>query len=76
MGAHKMIKKAIRINLIFTTIALVAGMMVIDHHFLGPIADAKSTEYFNAPASFNQLAEMASPAPARSDALRIATLNA
>jgi serine protease Do len=37
-------------------------MMLIDHHFIGPIADAKSTEYFNAPASFNQLAEMASPA--------------
>ena len=62
MGAHKMIKKFIRINLIFITIALVAGMMLIDHHFIGPIADAKSTEYFNAPASFNQLAEMASPA--------------
>ena len=62
MGAHKMIKKVIRINLIFITIALVAGMMAIDHHFIGSIADAKSTEYFNAPASFNQLAEMASPA--------------
>ena len=62
MGAHKMIKKFIRINLIFITVTLVVGMMVIDHHFIGPIADAKSTEYFNAPASFNQLAEMASPA--------------
>jgi serine protease Do len=62
MGAHKMIKKFNRVNLIFITIALVAGMMLIDHHFIGPIADAKSTEYFNAPASFNQLAEMASPA--------------
>ena len=62
MGAHKMTKKFIRIDLIFITIALVAGMMVIDHHFIGPLADAESTEYFNAPASFNQLAEMASPA--------------
>ena len=62
MGAHKMIKKFNRVNLIFITIALVAGMMLIGHHFIGPIADAKSTEYFNAPASFNQLAEMASPA--------------
>jgi len=62
MGAYKIIKKVIRINLIFITIALVAGTMVIDHHFIGSIADAKSTEYFNAPASFNQLAEMASPA--------------
>jgi serine protease Do len=62
MGAHKMIKKFTRLNLVFITIALAAGMMLIDHHFIGPIADAKSTEYFNAPASFNQLAEMASPA--------------
>ena len=62
MGAHKMIAKFIRINLIFITIALVAGIMVIDNHFIRSIADAKSTEDFNAPASFNQLAEMASPA--------------
>ena len=62
MGAPKTIKKIIRIKLIFITIALVAGMMVIDHHSTGPVAAAKSAEYFNAPASFNQLAELASPA--------------
>jgi serine protease Do len=62
MGARNMIKKFIRINLIVIIIALVVGIMVVDHHFIGPIADAKSTEYFNAPASFNELAELASPA--------------
>ena len=62
MGAHKMVNKISRINLIFIMIALVVGVMVVDHHFRGPIADAKSTEYFNAPASFNHLAEIASPA--------------
>ncbi len=60
MSVHKMIEKFIRINLIFITIALVAGIMVIDNPFIGSIADAKSTEYFNAPASFTQLAEMLS----------------
>ena len=62
MVTHKMIKKFNRISLIFIMFALVAGMMFVDHHFSGPIADAKSTEYFNAPASFNHLATMASPA--------------
>jgi serine protease Do len=62
MSAHKMITKFIRSNFIFITIALVAGIMVIDNHFIGSIADAKSTEYFNRPASFTQLAEMVSPA--------------
>ncbi len=62
MGTHKLIKKFIGINFIVITIALVAGIIVADHYFLGQVANAKSTEYFNAPASFNQLAEMASPA--------------
>lgn len=62
MSAHKMITKFIRINLVFITIALVAGILVIDNPFIASIADAKSTEYFNAPASFTQLAEMVSPA--------------
>ena len=62
MGTHKMTNRVNRISFIFGMIALVAGMMLVDPHFSGPTADAKSTEYFNAPASFNQLAEMASPA--------------
>ncbi|MGD9078166.1 MAG: DegQ family serine endoprotease [Desulfobacterales bacterium] len=62
MGAHKMNKKFVGINLIVITIALVVGIIVVDHYFIGPIANAKSTEYFDAPSSFNQLAEMASPA--------------
>ena len=62
MGTHKMINKLSRISLIFSMIALVAGMSLVDQHFSGRIAIAKSTEYFNAPASFNHLAEIASPA--------------
>jgi serine protease Do len=62
MGAPKIIKRFFGINLIVITIALVVGMLAVDNSFVGPIADAKSTEYFNAPVSFNELAEMASPA--------------
>ena len=62
MGTHKMTNRVNRISFIFGMIALVAGMMLVDPHFSGPTADAKSTEYFNAPASFNHLAEIASPA--------------
>jgi serine protease Do len=53
MGAPKMIRKFIGINFIIIAIALVFGMLP---------ADAESTDYFDAPASFNQLAEMVSPA--------------
>jgi serine protease Do len=62
MGAHKGIAKFIRINLIFMTIAIVGSITAIDNHFIEAIAEAKTTEYFDAPASFNQLAEMVSPA--------------
>jgi serine protease Do len=62
MGVPKIIRKFFGINLIVITIALVVGMLAVDNSFVGPIADAKSTEYFNAPVSFNELAEMASPA--------------
>ena len=62
MGAHKMIKKFVGINFIVITVALVVGIMVSDHYFIGPNANAKSTAYFDAPTSFNKLAEMASPA--------------
>jgi len=62
MGTHKMTNRVNRISFILGMIALVAGMMLVDPHFSGPAADAKSTEYFNAPASFNHLAEIASPA--------------
>jgi serine protease Do len=53
MGAPRMIKKFIGINLMAITIALIVGTLP---------AEAESTGYFNAPDSFNQLAEMASPA--------------
>jgi serine protease Do len=62
MGNHKRIAKFFRITLIFISIALVTGLAVSDHKIIGSVADAKTTEYFDAPASFNQLAEMVSPA--------------
>jgi len=62
MGHHKIIAKFIGINLIFIAIAMFGGIMAIDNDFIGSTAEAKTTEYFDAPASFNQLAEMVSPA--------------
>jgi len=62
MGIHKFFTASIKIHFIFITIALVAGITFFDNHFIGSIAQAKTTEYFNAPASFNQLAEMVTPA--------------
>ena len=62
MGIHKFFTAFSKIYLIFIVIALVAGTAVFDNQFVGSIAQAKTTEYFNAPESFNQLAEMATPA--------------
>ncbi len=62
MGAHKIVAKFVRINLILIAIAVVGGFTAIDTHFIGSIAEAKAMEYFDAPASFTKLAEMASPA--------------
>jgi len=61
MGIHKFFTAFIKTYLILT-IALVAGITVCDTCLIGSIAQAKTTEYFNAPESFNQLAEMATPA--------------
>jgi len=62
MGAHKIVAKFVRINLILITIAIFGGLAAIDTHFIGSIAEAKAIEYFDAPASFTKLAEMVSPA--------------
>ncbi len=62
MGAHKIVAKFVTINLILIAIAMVGGFTVIDTHCIGSIAEAKAMEYFDAPASFTKLAEMASPA--------------
>jgi serine protease Do len=62
MESSEMSVKLFRRNVIFVTLVLIVTIGLFAHHVAGPIAHAKSTQYFNAPASFNQLAEMVSPA--------------
>jgi serine protease Do len=62
MESSEMSVKLFRRNVIFVTLVLIGTIGLFAHHVAGPIAHAKSTQYFNAPASFNQLAEMVSPA--------------
>ena len=62
MGAYKKIKKVIRINLILITIARASRSRMLPSAMPSTIPAAKAMQFFNAPASFNQLAEMASPA--------------
>jgi len=62
MGTSEMHAKLSRRKFIFLTSFLIGAIWLLTNYAVGPIASAKSIEYFNAPASFNQLAEMASPA--------------
>jgi len=62
MRSSEMRVKIFRCNVIFLTWVLIAAIGLVPGAVAGSIAFAKSTEYFNAPASFNQLAEMVSPA--------------
>jgi serine protease Do len=62
MGAQQMTAKLIKRNLIFKTMAMIAGIWLAVNTTLGSNAYAESVEYFNAPASFNRLAEMVRPA--------------
>jgi serine protease Do len=62
MGSTEMSAKLFRRNVIFVTLVLIGAIGLVADRVAGPIAHAKSTPYFNAPASFNQLAEMVSPA--------------
>ena len=62
MSISEMSAKVFRANLLFFTLALIGAIFIIANYVTGPSAHAKSTEFFNAPASFNQLAEMVSPA--------------
>jgi len=54
--------KGFRTNVLFFTLVLIGAILIVTNYVTEPSAHAKSTEFFNAPASFNQLAEMASPA--------------
>ena len=62
MSISEMSAKVFRANLLFFTLPLIGVIFIIANCVTGPSAHAKSTEFFNAPASFNQLAEMVSPA--------------
>ena len=62
MSISEMSAKVFRANLLFFTLPLIGAIFIIANYVTGPSAHAKSTEFFNAPASFNQLAEMVSPA--------------
>ena len=62
MNAKQMTAKSIKRNLMVTIIAMIAGIWVAVNAGLGSNACAESVEYFNAPASFHQLAAMVRPA--------------
>jgi serine protease Do len=62
MGSSEMNAKLFRRNVIFVTLVLIGAAGLLADRVAGPVAHAKSAQYFNAPASFNQLAEMVSPA--------------
>ena len=62
MHANKIIVNRSKLFRKSIIIALLAVFYVFGFEAAGSIANAKPTEYFNAPASFNQLAEMVSPA--------------
>ncbi len=62
MGTHKGVAKLLKLTPVFITFALVAGLIHPGHNFFGTNAEAKSTQFFNAPATFNELAVMVSPA--------------
>ncbi|MGD9239761.1 MAG: DegQ family serine endoprotease [Desulfobacterales bacterium] len=62
MGSSVMSAKLFRRHVIFVTLVLIATIGLFANHVAGPVAHAEATQYFDAPASFNQLAEMVSPA--------------
>jgi serine protease Do len=62
MGSSEMSVKLFKRHLILVTLVLFGIIGLIPGRVAGPIVHAESTQYFNAPASFNQLAEMVSPA--------------
>ncbi len=62
MGPHNGIVKLLKLTPILIILALIVGYNHIGYDFCGNWAHAKETQYFNAPASFNRLAVMVSPA--------------
>jgi serine protease Do len=62
MGPTNGVKKSFRFVSILLFFAVTVGFYIISHDFSANSAHAKETPYFNAPASFNRLAVMVSPA--------------
>ncbi len=62
MGPHNGVSKFLKLTPVFIILTLVAGFIHSGYDFPGNRAHAKETQYFNAPASFNRLAVMVSPA--------------
>ena len=61
MGAKQVTAKFIKRNLLLTATVMITGIWVALNVAFGSYAYAESVQYFNAPASFNQLAEMVRP---------------
>jgi serine protease Do len=61
MGAEQMKAKFLKRRLVLTTMAMLAGIWMAAHAAVGSNVYAESVEYFNAPNSFSQLAQMARP---------------
>jgi serine protease Do len=62
MGPKNGVIKLLKMSLVLTIFSLMFGLNTTGYNFWGNRAFAKETQYFNAPASFNRLAVMVSPA--------------
>jgi serine protease Do len=62
MGARQLAAKNMKFSQIFIFVALVSGIGIVINATFGSKANAEAVEYFNAPASFNRLAEVVRPA--------------
>ena len=62
MGPKNGVIKLLKLSLVLIIFALTVGLNTSAHNFCGNSAFAEETQYFDAPASFNRLAVMVSPA--------------
>ncbi len=62
MGPKNGVIKLLKLSLVLIIFALMVGLNTSAHNFCVNSAFAEETQYFNAPASFNRLAVMVSPA--------------
>ncbi len=62
MGPRNGVQKWLKFASVLILLALMVGLKCVTYDFWGNRAYAKQTQYFDAPASFNRLAVMVSPA--------------